>query len=56
MTASGARIDRVLGDGPFREIGLPRVTATSPDRLLIAVGGTHAAPRLIRSLPGPPVR
>jgi hypothetical protein len=45
VTAPGARIDRILGDGPFREIGLPRVTATSPDRLLIAVGGTHVAPR-----------
>ncbi|GIE28273.1 hypothetical protein Ait01nite_013180 [Actinoplanes italicus] len=43
MTVPPARIDRVLGDGPFREIGLPRVTATSPDRTLIAVGGAHVA-------------
>lgn len=30
---------RVLGGGPFREIGEPRVTANSPDGNLIAVGG-----------------
>ncbi|MEU7675222.1 hypothetical protein AB0C42_10470 [Micromonospora taraxaci] len=30
---------RVLGAGPFREIGEPRVTANSPDGNLIAVGG-----------------
>lgn len=30
---------RVLGAGPFREIGEPRVTANSPDGKLIAVGG-----------------
>ncbi|MEU7653880.1 hypothetical protein AB0C41_17865 [Micromonospora taraxaci] len=29
----------VLGAGPFREIGQPRVTATSPNGDLIAVGG-----------------
>jgi hypothetical protein len=38
-------IARVLGDGPLREIGLPRVTATAPDRELIAVGGTHSTLR-----------
>ncbi|WP_433553225.1 hypothetical protein ACQP08_07970 [Micromonospora zamorensis] len=30
---------RVLGAGPFREIGQPRVTANSPNGDLIAVGG-----------------
>jgi hypothetical protein len=29
----------VLGTGVFREIGQPRVTATSPDEAFIAVGG-----------------
>jgi hypothetical protein len=59
VTAPAARIDRVLGDGPFREIGLPRVTATSPGETLIAVGGAHVRPQWhgrtvrSRSRPGP---
>jgi hypothetical protein len=59
VTAPAARIDRVLGEGPFREIGLPRVTATSPGETLIAVGGAHVRPQWhgrtvrSRSRPGP---
>jgi hypothetical protein len=40
-----ARVDRVLGAGPFCEIGQPRVTATSPREELIAVGGALAWPQ-----------
>ncbi|MEU7901719.1 hypothetical protein [Actinoplanes sp. NPDC049118] len=39
MSVFEARVDRVLGAGPFREIGRPRVTEISPDEALIAVGG-----------------
>ncbi|MFF0154235.1 hypothetical protein [Micromonospora sp. NPDC005203] len=36
---------RVLGAGPFREIGQPRVTANSPNGDLIAVGGDLGWPQ-----------
>ncbi|MET8908519.1 hypothetical protein [Micromonospora sp. NPDC004551] len=45
MSPSEIRVDRVLGDGPFREIGEPRVTAVSPDGRLIVVGGALAHPQ-----------
>ncbi|BEL05049.1 hypothetical protein Q0Z83_032400 [Actinoplanes sichuanensis] len=45
MNAFEARVDRVLGAVPFCEIGRPRVTATSPDESLIAVGGALAWPQ-----------
>lgn len=44
MTAPETREDRVWGAGPFREIGQPRVIATSPDEL-IAIGGSLPPPR-----------
>lgn len=45
MSPAELRVDRVLGDGPFREIGEPRVAAVSPDGRLIAVGGALAHPQ-----------
>lgn len=45
MSPFETRVDRVLGAGPFCEIGRPRVTATSPREPLIAVGGAHASPQ-----------
>ncbi|MDI6105604.1 hypothetical protein QLQ12_44195 [Actinoplanes sp. NEAU-A12] len=41
MSMFEARVDRVLGAGPFCEIGRPRVTTTSPNTALIAIGGAH---------------
>lgn len=38
-------MDRVLGAGPFCEIGQPRVAATSPREPLIAVGGALVRPQ-----------
>jgi hypothetical protein len=40
-----ARVARVLGAGPFCEIGRPRVVKTSPDGTLIVVGGELAWPQ-----------
>ncbi|MGW4946010.1 hypothetical protein ACWEOZ_31015 [Actinoplanes sp. NPDC004185] len=45
MNAVEARVDRVLGAGPFCETGRPRVTVTSPDASLIAIGGALARPQ-----------
>ena len=45
MSVFEARVDRVLGAGPFCEIGPPRVAVTSPDEALIAVGGTFFRPQ-----------
>jgi hypothetical protein len=39
VTGSEARVHRVLGDGPFREIGKPLVAALSPDGELLVVAG-----------------
>ena len=39
MSAPAIRVDRILGAGPFREIGEPLVAELSPDGALIVVGG-----------------
>lgn len=38
-------MDRVLGSGPFREIGLPRVVATTPGAKLVVIGGELGRPQ-----------
>ncbi|GLY03095.1 hypothetical protein [Actinoplanes sp. NBRC 101535] len=59
MSALAIRVDRVLGGGPFAEIGRPRVAVASPDESLIAVGGALPRPQWHgrdvsrRSLPHP---
>jgi len=45
VSAPEARVDRVLGAGPFCEIGRPRVAKTSPDGTLIVVGGALVWPQ-----------
>jgi hypothetical protein len=45
VNALEARVDRVLGTGPFCEIGRPRVTASSPQDDLIAIGGALVWPQ-----------
>lgn len=45
MSTPEIRVDRVLGAGPFCEIGRPRVAKTSPDGTLIVVGGALAHPQ-----------
>ncbi|RJO70670.1 hypothetical protein D5S18_26020 [Nocardia panacis] len=45
MSVFEVRVDRVLGVGPFCEIGQPRVTATSSREALIAVGGELIRPQ-----------
>jgi hypothetical protein len=45
VSAFEARVNRVLGAGPFCEIGRPRVATTSPDEALIAVGGALVWPQ-----------
>lgn len=39
MSAPPIRVDRVLGAGPFREVGRPLIAELSPDGALIVVGG-----------------
>ncbi|WP_128763523.1 hypothetical protein [Micromonospora sp. MW-13] len=45
MSAFEIRTDRVLGAGPFREIGQPRVVATHPDGEVIVVAGALVRPQ-----------
>ncbi|GAB3956310.1 hypothetical protein GCM10027614_68140 [Micromonospora vulcania] len=45
MSAFEIRTDRVLGAGPFREIGQPRVVATHPDGEVIVVAGALIRPQ-----------
>lgn len=45
MNAIEVRTDRVLGSGPFREIGLPRVAVRTPDERLVVVGGVLGRPQ-----------
>ncbi|GIF66957.1 hypothetical protein Ais01nite_49920 [Asanoa ishikariensis] len=47
MNESGdyVRLERVLGAGPFREIGQPRAVATSPSSGFIVVGGEPVQPQ-----------
>ncbi|SDS94404.1 hypothetical protein [Actinoplanes derwentensis] len=45
MSTVEVRVDRVLGGGPFCEIGRPRVTATTPDGTLTAIGGALTTPQ-----------
>lgn len=37
------RIDRILGDRPFAEVGDPVLTVDDENRGLLAVAGTHVA-------------
>jgi hypothetical protein len=39
VSAPPIRVDRILGAGPFREIGKPLIAELSPDGALIVVGG-----------------
>ena len=54
MSAAPIRVDRVLGEGPFREIGKPLVAEFSPDGGLVVIGGDlgplswHGRPPLSR--------
>ncbi|GAA3724584.1 hypothetical protein GCM10022225_01860 [Plantactinospora mayteni] len=45
MSAREIRLDRVLGAGPFREIGQPRAVATTSDGALFVVGGDLGWPQ-----------
>lgn len=38
-------MDRVLGSGPFREVGVPRVAVSAPDGHLVVVGGVFDRPQ-----------
>ena len=38
-------MDRVLGSGPFREVGVPRVASSAPDGNFIVVGGVFDRPQ-----------
>ncbi|MFI7220501.1 hypothetical protein [Micromonospora maritima] len=45
MTSGGLRVARVWGDGPFREIGEPRLAEVSPDGRLVVAAGALGHPR-----------